>query len=442
MSGGACQKAAQQANDVLAQQAKRDEDCGCGGGCAPAPALGKRDAHRPKKGANRRGPGCQNADCNACAEQADEVMNAVAGFSDGIPEFSFADVQRARLLAGFRPSVSMFGGSQVAGPASGGAGWRVGSDLSRRVSTGDPVVDAREEFEAREGRNCSYYTDCDKCAEAPAKCAELCPEVYRECYPPTSTGPHVVVPGELSMAGDLLIPPHAQWGSDCELSEADCPVPSARRRLGTDIQRSLVSVPQSYIGCSESFTDVLNAAWILLNENTDLIEWVVCSVFGKSGGCISAIASWSSFLPPNVECSSREFGFWPPCPEFVALTIWPHITFCSTKAVNEVYANAFQCGTDADRLCVAIDMAATLFHEFTHFCGLNTGDLAGKACQTSYLAENSFKWALLNRYPAALDSGCCGDNYGNPLDPDLFMQDNATTMIQRGSCFSRFEEGC
>jgi len=437
----ACQKAAQQARDVLAQQAKRDEDCGCDGGCSET-ARPKKTAPKKEK-CTKQGPGCKNAACNKAADMAVDIINATADFSDGIPEFTFEDYRRVRMLGGVDPKALGFGkmgGFKAAPPKLDPAGWRVGAEsMHRRTSTGDPVADARAEFEAWQGRQCSYYTDCEKCAEAPAKCAEFCPEVYRECYPPASTGSFS---RELSGAGDLLIPAQTQWGSDCGMSDEDCPVPSARRRLGTDIQRGFVSVRQSYIGCSDSFTDVLNAAWILLNENTDLIEWVVCSVFGKSGACISAIASWSSFLPPNVECSSREFGFWPPCPKFVALTIWPHITFCSTRPLNGVYSNAFECGTDADRLCVAIDMAATLFHEFTHFCGLNPGDPAGVPCRPSYLAENTFKWALLNRYPAALDSECCGGSYGNPLDPDLFLKDDATTMIQKGPCFSRFEEGC
>lgn len=107
MSDGACQKCADQASDVLAYHAKiTGED---GGGCFARKSAGKRTPHRPKKGCNKTGPGCKSPECNACADQAAEVMDATAGFSDGIREFSFEHHNQVRLLGGFRPPSSGYG---------------------------------------------------------------------------------------------------------------------------------------------------------------------------------------------------------------------------------------------------------------------------------------------------------------------------------------------
>src|SRR3954451_25226108 len=69
----------------------------------------------------------------------------------------------------------------------------------------------------------------------------------------------------------------------------------------------------------------------------------------------------------------------------------------------------------ADQFCIAADLAATLLHELVHSCWATSGSAdhppgtkdAANRCSTSYLIENSFRWALGQRYPCLGSSTDC-----------------------------------
>jgi hypothetical protein len=76
---------------------------------------------------------------------------------------------------------------------------------------------------------------------------------------------------------------------------------------------------------------------------------------------------------------------------------------------------------------MAVDAAALLLHEMTHAAGLGFQDTPGTCAQT-ILFENTFKWAMLRRYPVAMETPCCQEVYGadgQPMAvaPGLFLHE-------------------
>lgn len=238
------------------------------------------------------------------------------------------------------------------------------------------------------------------------------------------------------------IPVGSEWGSSClAAGRLDLPSIGASRTLA-DVGST--GGPPLSLSCRDPdlFT-VLETAWSMLQDNADLVGPVCEFVFGLDGSCIVkelGLGMWGT-LVYCTDASSDGWGFINksnPCPGIAYASTGRGVGFCSTRGLVEEYARVFRDGTDDERLCVLVDVAATLFHEFTHVCLLNSSDGdADEPCRTSYLAENTLKWLLLRRYPGALNPTCCGSKYASPVDsglpdPGLFMSDESTMMAEGG----------
>lgn len=245
------------------------------------------------------------------------------------------------------------------------------------------------------------------------------------------------------------IPEPEDWGNpDCVPKGDDLALPGLVAREMSDLCSSDGPAPFVHNPCdSAGLTEIIEAAWCMLQDNEDLIEPVCELVFGKSGSCISN-RIFRSTSRVEFNCTDADAkGWWffnnaHPCPNIAVSgpdATGGFIHFCTIDDHVIDYLRVFGSGGDDDRLCVIVDMCATIFHEMTHVCLLNISDGdSSDACRTSYLAENTFKWLLLKRYPDALKSSCCAGAYaatstGVPvLDDGLFMSDRSTTMT--GSC--------
>jgi hypothetical protein len=87
-------------------------------------------------------------------------------------------------------------------------------------------------------------------------------------------------------------------------------------------------------------------------------------------------------------------------------------------------------GSDADRLCTALDLACVVVHEMVHVCGQDFDDWMDNegVCHGSYMVENIFRWAMMQRYGDATRSSCCED-----LDNDALFG-SADYWEMSGSC--------
>ncbi len=193
------------------------------------------------------------------------------------------------------------------------------------------------------------------------------------------------------------------------------------------------SYDRLFSSCSDELSDVLNAAFCILRESLDIVRWVACLVFGADGECLVRACTQETVY--NLYCS-EERNPWGPC-NSVAWTsyVTSTIAVCTTHPAIQKYAAVFRCGSATERLCVAVDLAATLFHEFTHLCLLNTDDPAGVDCdkRSSYRAENTFRWALLQRYKRAMEAPCCQALYGDGaggLDPAFVNSTSSFTIVE------------
>lgn len=133
----ACQSAAKQANDALAYARSVGVGscgCACGGACESSSAgscgcadnggaTGGGRAAKRKSGCKRQGPGCSNAACNAAADQAIAVLDAVADRPEGLPRVTMGQIRLARYSAGFTPATGRLP-----------AGWDRGAARSREAA--------------------------------------------------------------------------------------------------------------------------------------------------------------------------------------------------------------------------------------------------------------------------------------------------------------------
>ncbi len=115
MSGGACQKCVDQANDVLdyvgglpsafptaTPEALRAFGRGAPPGCGGARRSGKPGRAPAKRGCQKRGPGCADAGCTACADQAVAVIDYVNSLPPAIHVPTMAELRAGRFRGGVR----------------------------------------------------------------------------------------------------------------------------------------------------------------------------------------------------------------------------------------------------------------------------------------------------------------------------------------------------
>lgn len=271
---------------------------------------------------------------------------------------------------------------------------------------------------------------CDECPEDGAcytimsgHCREVdCGSDLCECGPCEGTG-----------CDTLLVPPEGR-SHDCALvmsgNETECTA-CDRTRDGGDFEAMATDYVDDLVnmsGFDGSAADLVMHAWALLYNNTDLVKWAVCWVTGNAakGDCLLARIRGES-ANVNLKMKSGD----------------AHQFYTSGSHFEPFYGGTIQVyedgkwqeylavwdddelatdGTPIGRMCAAVDLSCTLLHELTHVCWRAWSDEAD-TCRKSYLIENAFRWAMFRRYPAALQSACCG---GPGLgDADVFGSSQA-----------------
>ena len=173
-----------------------------------------------------------------------------------------------------------------------------------------------------------------------------------------------------------------------------------------------------------STEELIRTAWALLKQNDDLARWAMCWYWGPdSDGETEMLGRlWADGTDYNyVDIIGRRKR-----KQFWGYRDWGgggRILF-PLKGIGTRYMDAWRnARDDQDRMCVAVDLAATLLHELTHVCNYFGGDESGK-CDGSYLIENNFRWAMFQRYSHATEGACCGE----VTTSDCFMSDEETYL--------------
>lgn len=190
---------------------------------------------------------------------------------------------------------------------------------------------------------------------------------------------------------------------------------------------------------TESTELLVRTAWALIKFNYDLVEWSLCWYFGtESGGyTVNGLRRhiWADGVShPLVEVKGDETrkAFkgrfdWLGLAGHGARILFP----LEAGGIGQRYVLAWDMAyTDEDRMCAAVDLAATLLHETIHTLGVNMLDEPGD-CDLTYLIENNFRWAMFQRYAHATEGACCGTRTGVST---CFMS-HVETYLGEAGCF-------
>lgn len=260
--------------------------------------------------------------------------------------------------------------------------------------------------------------------------------------------------GGNSSEGERFSPP-SSWDSGCNsrvLSKTSCQEPFISQRAeDAPVECSFAAYKEHVnvlANCTTDEEELFTVAWCVLLDNWDIVEWVCCLVFStdsdaadKTYDLLTRQWPWRSDIScPGLESDGEMFTG--------RRDIFGGVITAAGALPNgedpiASLVQMFACGNDVVRSCAIIQTAAVLFHELTHLTGLvgedpiEPGDASsGCGCFKSYLAGNTFMWAMLQRYPIAMNpnSGpeainddCCrgplGKDSSAEVDDELlFMQ--------------------
>lgn len=200
--------------------------------------------------------------------------------------------------------------------------------------------------------------------------------------------------------------------------------------------------------------ELFDCAANMLLENTDLIEWVICWVYGDEKSPDKNMATFYQCVLKHLSPKDPQISMAPAKGSSIArvtgadvLARNPFITWYRSDTWH-YNTKAWGKRAKKHKLCACIDVAGSLFHEVLHTCGdfgfgkhvgLTTTTevhLPGK-CTTVYLAQNLLVWGLFQRYPEAGNSKCCtfvsgsGDSVRVPID-ERFWSD--ASIHNQGGC--------
>jgi len=189
--------------------------------------------------------------------------------------------------------------------------------------------------------------------------------------------------------------------------------------------------------------DFIRAAWAVLLENIDLIDWAACFVLGPDSSQKEELLESISGDRRTLICALpgvySGMGGFPASLALLGELVSGLLALASTVAISAslaivlttvaeviaaaalyisvryhgmlvIYAGSmwsemlseYNSGDLERRQCAIMELATVLLHELTHTCGLSLGDpsktTTDNVCWESYTIENNFRWALFHRY--------------------------------------------
>lgn len=202
-----------------------------------------------------------------------------------------------------------------------------------------------------------------------------------------------------------------RFGGDSD----DCRRPPLDLQTVEDFEALDFGNAASYVdidGATPDQEKLLLTAWAILLANTDLLDWVLCWMYGVGGGdCyirrvfgVPDAIGLPGHVDIVVEPDACRGSF------LSHAGLWGGtIKVCDSHYWSN-YQEIFSSSNIRDRMCAALDLAASLCHELTHLCFRSGNDTACD-CEYSYMVENLLRWCLMQRYPDAAQSPCC--DYAN-----------------------------
>lgn len=270
--------------------------------------------------------------------------------------------------------------------------------------------------------------------------------------------------------GNIWVPSRSSWaynfGRECEMlgDTTDCPAPRLRaERLTAQDLDAITSRWASRLEMVARTDDdpalmtsetiaraerLYGAAFGLIGENLDLVNWVGCFLWGPE----EANDRWRiidkrflDYTSPTIKVDLRtsphggcDHG------NELAHTSGTHIDWCIDHTANRTLISGdddtiprYDPDLDIDAaVCSLVELASHVAHELTHGVDLYDGR-PGKAhggsdCDIIYRFNNMFKWALAQRYAVHL---CSTPNCSRMLDNRLWNSYSSCRLFQGvGDC--------
>ena len=188
-------------------------------------------------------------------------------------------------------------------------------------------------------------------------------------------------------------------------------------RLLADLEPSEVGIE-----VSDAFTtcerELVARVWGALRQNVDLVEWAMCmspNAMEDERSCLRQMLTDATEPLTIVPEDEGDDCLGPKGNAWGMKQRRGKIVICTLPGSPFARATELWCGcTDPTaRACAVFSMATTLLHELSHSCGWQhdaevrreTGIL--KRCQEVFLLQQSFAYAVFQRYPEAAASRCC-----------------------------------
>lgn len=399
------------------------------------------DAQRARD-SHSQGPGLSVA-------QAIAACNAVSskGRSPGSAE------GREIVRMGLR--TAMYGRASVRTPGDSGRTAR--ERWSRRSRNDDidlRVQQKREEVEQNARNAFDTVNHCDSCRADPENCANKFPSWYAACFP-----------GSDRETNRFVVPDSSLWGNPgCEFSAwADlCGDAPFIREASDEEALQVTSDSNGADGvnielCSADFTEMLKTAVTFLIENSDIVTWATCLLYGS--GYQSRIpekllqksvfdgrlditcddgGSNHGVLRPCVVTTCAEPAEDGSCLPYLGLSFALFgVNICTEKIVVDTWLRLFASSDSAERLCGLIDLSSVLVHELAHVTlTFRSGDLAAsqedtldETCSRAHLLQSIYQWAIYQRYPQALRATCCSQREDPFMDSEVLGIPSACDVL-------------
>jgi hypothetical protein len=181
--------------------------------------------------------------------------------------------------------------------------------------------------------------------------------------------------------------------------------------------------------------DAMNAAWNMLQENSDIVEWLVCLVEGPDDAeCVVDKLFVADGDNPQVILLHDGVDFWDGVPD--GSNAWVsefndkiHINTAAAEiaVVFRDLQDTLGSGpsSNTDEACSIMLLASTILHEMLHGClpitdeGVFGSEEEG-GCDSTHMVATSFRWAMAQRFPCMAEGRACFDI----ADEDMFMNDD------------------
>lgn len=196
-------------------------------------------------------------------------------------------------------------------------------------------------------------------------------------------------------------------------------------------------------GASDAERELLLAAWEVLQQNLDLVEWSLCIVLGDDSNkarrllrkMTRGVATVRIHVVPDCDPLFDDPGGFRAWGGVSGGTIW--ICDAEKTQLTKNYLRLWMDGVTAnDRWCSVLDLAVTLMHELSHTVGIAKDDdpYRPKECPKSYLIENAFRFILFRRYVGVTNSDCCSKY--RPPTSDVYFGSAAADYVAAGDCLT------